>query len=258
LTAHARLTASHSIRAQRLLPPAAVLQDTPRGAKTCFGTLVVALPVPFSGGFLNLEHNGDKAFINWGQALSRQPYCMATKTYVAIPNCGLQWVAFFGDVMHAVDKVQSGMRLTLTYVLHREPPADPTADALLVRASVLHTKLLEALGDKKFMKEGGSLGFYCRCEGGGGRRVDGGGLLQDWMVPSTSRNVWLLAVAAAQTEVLLIKALGSCQHSLPAILWVHTRLQWVARRGGVLIALPPPPPHWPPTHTLTWLLQAPV
>jgi hypothetical protein len=118
--------------------------------------------VPFSGGFLELKHNGDRTFINWGQALSRGSWCPTTMRSVPIPDAALHWVAFFGDVMHAVDKVHSGMRLTLTYVLHRQPPADPTADALLVRASVLHGKLLAALGDKAFMKEGGSLGFHCR------------------------------------------------------------------------------------------------
>jgi Rps23 Pro-64 3,4-dihydroxylase Tpa1-like proline 4-hydroxylase len=31
-------------------------KDTPRGGDTCFGTFVVCLPLPFSGGELRLKH----------------------------------------------------------------------------------------------------------------------------------------------------------------------------------------------------------
>jgi hypothetical protein len=90
----------------------------------------------------------------------------------------LHWAAFFGDVEHEVTEVMDGLRLTLTYTLHREEAAQGTsnssntaaasANPLLLRAGQLHDELAAALADPAFIGEGGTL---VRGMGGGGSRA---------------------------------------------------------------------------------------
>jgi hypothetical protein len=47
-------------------------KDTPRGADTCFGTLVVALPVFFQGGQLAFSHGGESQSVDWSRRLQHQ------------------------------------------------------------------------------------------------------------------------------------------------------------------------------------------
>ena len=82
-------------------------KDTPRG-NDMFGTLVVCLPSQFSSGNLVLSHRGVVQKFDWGSAIEKQ------KT----PN-QLHWAAFFGDVDHQIERIWSGARVTLTYLLRR-------------------------------------------------------------------------------------------------------------------------------------------
>ena len=139
-------------------------KDTPRGS-ACFGSLVVTLPVPFEGGQLVCRHMGKRmAFpLNRGFHLK---YAWGpdreAKLRAHVPPAELQWAAFFGDVEHEVEPVTSGHRVTLTYVLHRDAAPTVTPDALLLRASALHTELRAALARADFLPEGGKLGLRCR------------------------------------------------------------------------------------------------
>lgn len=70
-----------------------------------FGTLVVCLPSKFTGGALVLEHkNGTKRF-EWERACEDN----------------IQWAAFYGDVVHYIEEVTDGHRITISYKLYKEP-----------------------------------------------------------------------------------------------------------------------------------------
>ncbi|TVY40821.1 hypothetical protein LOCC1_G004633 [Lachnellula occidentalis] len=109
--------------------------DTPRGA-TQFGSLVVCLPNPFKG--LSL-HNDEQNFL-------------------------LNWATFYSDCEHEVLEVEEGHRITLTYnlycvenvggVMQSHPTADASSFPLMQSAKDL-------LADDNFMRQGGTVGFYC-------------------------------------------------------------------------------------------------
>ncbi|MBK8690975.1 MAG: 2OG-Fe(II) oxygenase [Deltaproteobacteria bacterium] len=123
-------------------------KDTPRG-KDMLGTLVVCLPIGFSGGELELTHRGAIRTFDWGSR-SRSPKAPIE----------LRWAAFFGDVDHEVKEVRVGHRITLTWLLRRGsglprplpdgPPTDPLASAFAA-----------AVADPDFLRNGGILGFRC-------------------------------------------------------------------------------------------------
>ncbi len=72
-----------------------------------------------------------------------------------------QWAAFYSDVEHEVFPVTSGHRFTLTYNLyHTLPTCHPAS--LNITTSPLHKELQAALKTPHFMREGGTLGFFCR------------------------------------------------------------------------------------------------
>lgn len=80
-------------------------KDTPRGSDM-IGTLVVCLPSQFGNGKLVLRHRGVMQKFDWGRAIQAQKK----------PN-QLHWAAFFGDVDHQIERIWSGARVTLTYLL---------------------------------------------------------------------------------------------------------------------------------------------
>ncbi|KAJ3341646.1 hypothetical protein HDU91_000643 [Kappamyces sp. JEL0680] len=73
-------------------------QDTPK-LNNHVGSVVVCLPSQFTGGKLHIEHNGDSHEFDWSEK----------------SDTLIQWVAFFGDCPHSIDKVTSGTRITITY-----------------------------------------------------------------------------------------------------------------------------------------------
>lgn len=125
-------------------------KDTPRG-NDMFGTLVVCLPSQFSSGKLVLSHRGVVQKFDWGAAIAKQK----------APN-QLHWAAFFGDVDHQIERIWSGARVTLTYLLRRGEGGVPKRD---VAGEDLAPRLQEAwqalLADKNFLQNGGTLGYPC-------------------------------------------------------------------------------------------------
>jgi hypothetical protein len=119
-----------------------------------------------AGGDLLLRHGDTEAEVSFANSLLGGIFFYSRSTFPQqMPkDARLHWAAFFGDVEHEVLEVWAGMRLTLTYTLHREAAAQgsssgssSTANPLLLRAGQLHDALAAALGDKKFMKDGGTL-----------------------------------------------------------------------------------------------------
>ncbi|KAF7300600.1 Fe2OG dioxygenase domain-containing protein [Mycena chlorophos] len=123
-------------------------KDTPR-SKDMIGSLVIVLPTTHEGGELSLSHGSESSTFDSALDLADK------KTSIA-------YVAFFSDVMHAVEKVTSGYRVTLTYNLFlidrpdsrlvpaRQPSAAETACEAALRGLV---------ADPTFLPAGGILGF---------------------------------------------------------------------------------------------------
>jgi hypothetical protein len=125
-------------------------KDTPRGNDT-FGTLVVCLPSQFVKGTLVLNHRGIVQKFDWGGAIQAQK-----KTNQ------VHWAAFFGDVDHQIEKVWSGARVTLTYLLRRGSGSAPARDAAGGNvAPSVQEAWQELLADQGFLPDGGILGYPC-------------------------------------------------------------------------------------------------
>ena len=131
-------------------------KDTPRGSNM-FGTLVVCLPSQFGSGKLVLSHRGIVQKFDWGQAISVQK-----------KSNQVHWAAFFGDVDHQIERIRSGARVTLTYLLRRDPgdsgdSGDPSSRD--TACEDLAPRIQEAwralLADQKFLPKGGTLGYPC-------------------------------------------------------------------------------------------------
>jgi hypothetical protein len=125
-------------------------KDTPRGSDM-FGTLVACLPSQFSNGKLVLTHRGVVQKFDWGRAIEAQKD----------PN-QLHWVAFFSDVDHQIERIWSGARVTLTYLLRRGAGGPLSRD---VADTDLAPRVQEAwqalLADQSFLPTGGILGYPC-------------------------------------------------------------------------------------------------
>jgi len=125
-------------------------KDTPRGSDM-LGTLVVCLPSQFAYGKLVLCHRGVVQKFDWGHAIQAQEK----------PN-QLHWAAFFGDVDHQIERIWSGARVTLTYLLRRgagsPPPRDPADEDLAPRVQEAWRALL---ADESFLPQGGTLAYPC-------------------------------------------------------------------------------------------------
>ena len=125
-------------------------KDTPHG-RDMFGTLVVCLPAQFWRGEFVLNHRGVGQRFDWGAAISKQSEANQ-----------LHWVAFFGDVDHQIERVGTGARVTLTYLLRRDAKIEPSRT---VTDEELAPTILEAwralLADAKFMPQGGIVAYPC-------------------------------------------------------------------------------------------------
>ncbi len=127
-------------------------KDTPRG-DDMLGTLVVCLPSQFSNGAFVLKHHGIFQTYDWGRIIEKQT-----------EPTQLHWAAFFGDVDHQIERVWSGLRVTLTYLLRRsatsrnESETDSPAES--VNTLVQH-QLRSVLDDRRFLANGGTLAFPC-------------------------------------------------------------------------------------------------
>lgn len=128
-------------------------KDTPRDPDV-FGTLVVALPVPFRGGDLVLRQGSTRRFA-W-ETENAFGFGGKPDTYT------VRWAAFYNDVDHKIEQIFDGTRVTLTWLLRRSAPERPP----LVRRPVagaadLEADLTAAVADLRFLPQGGLLGIAC-------------------------------------------------------------------------------------------------
>ena len=132
-------------------------KDTPRD-QSVFGTLVVCLPLAFSGGQLVVEQQARTTF-DWEQRYYSSTWSAEKEAR------RIRWAAFFGDVDHRIETVTSGCRATLTYELRRathKPDAETAGPHQPSKAeTAFATALTEALADPHFFSKGGTLGIPC-------------------------------------------------------------------------------------------------
>lgn len=125
-------------------------KDTPRGSDM-IGTLVICLPSQFSNGALVVKHQGVLQTFDWSTAIQEQ----------AEPT-RLHWAAFFGDVDHQIERVWSGLRVTLTYLLRRGAGSEPLpVVAPETQPTLVRDTLRVLLADRHFLPRGGTLAFPC-------------------------------------------------------------------------------------------------
>lgn len=118
--------------------------DTPRSDMQ-IGSLVVCLPVEFSGGALAVRHQGREVRYKWGRH-----------------DPAIRWAAFYSDCEHEVFQVNSGHRVTLTYNLFLAPGTGLLAGApkpLDTPSMPLFGQLKQMLSEKNFLNKGGYLGI---------------------------------------------------------------------------------------------------
>ena len=121
--------------------------DTPRSL-LMFGSLVLCLPLPFTGGSLVTRHRGRQICFDWSSSPETT-------------NDKICWASFFSDVEHEVLPVTSGYRVTLTYNLYQNFEME-TLSTFDAKAVPLYTELCTALQTPHFMRQGGILGFSCQ------------------------------------------------------------------------------------------------
>jgi hypothetical protein len=125
-------------------------KDTPRGGDM-IGTLVVCLPAQFANGALVVKHHGILQTFDWATAIRHQKEPMR-----------IHWAAFFGDVDHQIERVWSGLRVTLSYVLRRDTAGAPLpAVAPEAQPTLVQDKLRTLLANHRFLPKGGTLAFPC-------------------------------------------------------------------------------------------------
>ncbi|KAL5482463.1 hypothetical protein ACEPAI_9057 [Sanghuangporus weigelae] len=129
-------------------------KDTPHST-AMFGSLVVILPTPHEGGALTFRHHNKEWQFDSAKALSES----------SDPHLHIAYAAFFGDVEHAVNIVESGYRVTLTYNLYYDDNAVfQVAKTLPANQSLVGQTLEILLSDKTFLPNGGYIGFGLRHE----------------------------------------------------------------------------------------------
>ncbi|KAF7303427.1 Fe2OG dioxygenase domain-containing protein [Mycena indigotica] len=127
-------------------------KDTPR-SETMIGSLVVVLPSPHTGGALTLSHGAHTGHFDSSALLAGHSPSTPSVAYVA----------FYSDVVHAVEPVLTGHRVTLTYNLfvRKRTRAGYTPGSRIVPApeQALETALRALVAEAKFMRAGGLLAF---------------------------------------------------------------------------------------------------
>ena len=117
------------------------------------GSLVVIFPTTHKGGALILHHDGQEYTFDSGLELSR------------VENPSIGYVAFYSDVEHEVTIVESGYRVSLTYNLYVSAPSQQESilstpsNTVMPNELQLKQALSNLLDEKKFLPEGGTIGF---------------------------------------------------------------------------------------------------
>lgn len=124
-----------------------------------FGSLVLVFPTAHSGGSLVLRQDGEEWTFDSAAILA------------GCSRPSIAYIAFYSDVEHEVLPVTSGYRITVTYNLYFDiapttPPSQGTEGpfSILPQESEFQTALKTLLADKRFLPEGGQLGFGLRHE----------------------------------------------------------------------------------------------
>jgi len=122
-------------------------KDTPRSDEMV-GTLLIFFPSLYNNGSLVLEHKGISKQFQFGSNKDEKK---------------LHWVAFFGDVDHEVQRMWSGVRVTLAYTLNRGDfsPEEKPVLTFEDQTKELIQLFQQAMQDKSFLPKGGELGFPC-------------------------------------------------------------------------------------------------
>ncbi|KAK3673863.1 hypothetical protein LTR78_006418 [Recurvomyces mirabilis] len=121
--------------------------DTPRN-ETQVGSLVVCLPIQFTGGALAVRHAGQEIIHDWALNLAEP---------------AIQWAAFYSDCQHEVLQVTAGHRIILTYNLYLSPGTGRLCDralSLQPQGLPIYELLKRILISRDFMPNGGYLGLY--------------------------------------------------------------------------------------------------
>eukprot|EP00877_Chromochloris_zofingiensis_P008575 jgi/Chrzof1/3971/Cz13g15150.t1 len=147
-----------------------------------FGSLVICLPQPHTGGALVVKHNGKEHTVNWGdktdsEAVPAQPSSSpedkskgdskgsedSVKAGSDDSQTKVHWAAFYSDCEHEILPVESGYRITLTYNLYSSMLEQclPLKHSLTPSSSPLYSALASAVCDPEVLETGGSLGFAC-------------------------------------------------------------------------------------------------
>ncbi|KAF7291179.1 C2H2-type domain-containing protein [Mycena indigotica] len=128
-------------------------KDTPRG-EDMVGSLVIILPTLHKGGALVLEHGEGRWTFDSSNRLDQH-----RESYPETP--AVAYIAFFSDVVHIVEPVVSGFRVTLTYNLFLSPSTSSSSIHRITPAAELacETSLRALLSDPTWFKEGGHIAF---------------------------------------------------------------------------------------------------
>ncbi len=112
-------------------------KDTPR-SPDMIGTLVVCFPSAFTGGDLILNTESPTVF-----------------QFDKLSSTHFQWAAFYGDIDHEVKTVESGYRITLTYLIIKSNNiTKPNIQ------TINHIK--QILDNPDILPDGGFLGYGCK------------------------------------------------------------------------------------------------
>ncbi|KAJ7604700.1 hypothetical protein DFH06DRAFT_1386838 [Mycena polygramma] len=124
-------------------------KDTPRG-ETMIGSLVLIFPTEHTGGALTLEHDG----VTW-------TFDSAAELSAAESVPGVAYLAFYSDVTHAVEPVQTGHRVTLTYNLFLVDRGAASAANRVIPGPerAFENALRQLLADPSFLPTGGFLAY---------------------------------------------------------------------------------------------------
>ena len=123
-------------------------KDTPRG-DDMIGTLVLCATRSFCGGEMTFTRGGAR----------RRVACAAGLRGVVVKEA--VWLAFFGDVDHAVETVRGGDRVTLTWLLRRSEGAPRAAARRQRLTEGLSAALRRALCDELFATHRFTLAVPC-------------------------------------------------------------------------------------------------
>eukprot|EP00931_Biecheleriopsis_adriatica_P115509 TRINITY_DN91297_c0_g1_i1.p1 TRINITY_DN91297_c0_g1~~TRINITY_DN91297_c0_g1_i1.p1 ORF type:complete len:355 (+),score=56.19 TRINITY_DN91297_c0_g1_i1:589-1653(+) len=191
-------------------------KDTPCG-DDMLGTLVLCLPSYYTGGAMKVtQAMQEHKFFDGGSDSGYSCYGSSEET----PKPGeIKWCAFFSDVDHEILKVNSGVRVTLAYLLRRKDSLPAVASiprplSPRQQYACLGESLIAALGQEGFMSKGGTLGFPCFHLYTNGEVFPSGSIAQ---APLTDRAIQKLkgrdavvarAVSACGLKLSLVPFLG--------------------------------------------------